>query len=130
MRLAALVDEFVANQATSGLYLLPEQVLQCGVEAVRFYAGYAGLADGTCLAGPGDVTGDIELSMGDWTIVSPLFRLYVERQAAMVIEASRGLGVDPVGRSTSEVASDIRVVEESIQLAAFSEECYSVGLTD
>lgn len=57
---------------------------------------------------------DTVLTTGEWGIVSPLFSLYVEKENAIRLEASRGLGVDPYGRSSSEVASSIEVAEAQV----------------
>ena len=57
------------------------------------------------------VSADTDLTMGEWAIIKPLFVLYVERENATRLEASRGLGVDAFGRTTSEVAQDIERME-------------------
>lgn len=134
MTLQDLVDEYVAKEAATGLFAPDDQVLQSCIEATRFYAGYAALRDPTAAPDEfgsmdlADITAATNLTAGEWAIIAPLFRLYVERQAAQVVEASRGLGVEALGRSTSEVAADIQRIEEALPLLAFSEEPFTVGL--
>jgi hypothetical protein len=57
------------------------------------------------------LSADTDLTMGEWAIIKPLFSLYVERECATRLEASRGLGVDVFGRSVSEISQDITVME-------------------
>jgi hypothetical protein len=51
--------------------------------------------------------------------VRPLFILYVERENAVYLEASRSLGVDVYGRSASEIAQDIVQKETDVQRLMF-----------
>lgn len=134
MQLQGLVDEYIAKESATGLFALEDQVLQCCIEATRFYAGYAALTDPTAepdllgVLDPALIAPSTDVTAGEWAIIAPLFRLYVERHAAQVVEASRGLGVEPLGRTTSEIAADIQRVEENLPLLSFSEECFTVGI--
>lgn len=136
MTLQDLVNEFIAKESATGMFALDAQVLQCGIDATRFYAGYAALKhpasapNANGVLDPAAVTGTTDLTAGEWAIIGPLFRLYVEKHAAQVVEASRGLGVEPLGRSTSEIASDIKLTEEQLPLLAFSEEPFTVGIPE
>lgn len=57
------------------------------------------------------ITDDTVLTPGEWAIVKPLFILYVEREQATHLEASRGLAVDVFGRSVAEIQADITLME-------------------
>lgn len=54
---------------------------------------------------------DSDITDGEWGIIRPLFMLYVERENARALEASRGLGVDVYGRTVDQVEADIRQYE-------------------
>jgi hypothetical protein len=62
---------------------------------------------------------DTPLTQSEWAIVRPLFILYVERENAVYLEASRSLGVDVYGRSASEIAQDIVQKETDVQRLMF-----------
>lgn len=99
--------------------------------AVRFYCGYADLVndpldtDGihTAIDATDNITGDqdFELTPSEWAIIQPLFMLYVERQNAMDLEASRAMGLEVYGRSVAEVQTDIKELQERMPHDAFSE---------
>ena len=44
-------------------------------------------------------------------LIRPLFLLYVERETALHLEDTRGLGADVFGRASAEVAGDITALE-------------------
>lgn len=60
------------------------------------------------------IEGETEITTGEWAVIKPLFMLYVERETAIRLEASRGLGLDPYGRLSSEIAQDIKDMEENV----------------
>lgn len=123
-----------------GIVLEETQVLGHCLAATRFYAGYGDIrslsGSGVLQSAPGDgktrpaaldpepdvlpalpVT-DIEmidegtdLTVGEWAIIKPLFVLYIDKENAMLLEATRGMGADPYGRSVSEIAQEISVME-------------------
>ncbi|MFJ2989876.1 hypothetical protein ACIPF8_18570 [Collimonas sp. NPDC087041] len=62
---------------------------------------------------------DTPLTQSEWAILRPLFILYVERENAVYLEASRSLGVDVYGRSASEIAQDIVQREADVQRLMF-----------
>ncbi|PFH08073.1 hypothetical protein BCF11_0425 [Collimonas sp. PA-H2] len=62
---------------------------------------------------------DTPLTQSEWAIVRSLFILYVERENAVYLEASRSLGVDVYGRSASEIAQDIVQKETDVQRLMF-----------
>ncbi|MDF0506607.1 hypothetical protein POK33_38295 [Burkholderia cenocepacia] len=60
---------------------------------------------------PGSLSLETAITDSEWAIIRPLFMLYVERENARALEASRGLGVDPYGRSVDQIEGDIRQYE-------------------
>lgn len=127
MRLQDLVNDYIEARAPSGFMLEPEQVLAFGVAAVRFYLGWGVLADET-IEDLLRVNGECTLTPSEWAVINPLFKLYVEQQVALVVESSHGLGVESIGRSSSEVAGDIATVERELPALAYTQDCFSVGI--
>jgi hypothetical protein len=75
----------------------------------------------------GGITEATVLTPGEWAIIKPLFTLYVERESAMHLEASRGLGVDVYGRSVAEVQGDITLMEtETLPAKSFCHDMIEV----
>lgn len=127
MTLQELADEWHAQRSASGALIAAANVLAAFVEAARYYSGFADIA-----AAPGpdlaSVDASTDLTASEWATIKPLAYLYVEREAAIVNEASRGQGLEPIGRVSAEVEADIRQVEETIQLLAFAWPAFSVGI--
>lgn len=149
MTLTELVTEFLATRSPGWLVLDQAEALACAIDATRYYAGYGdirsisgadGLPSSPPPAPPPDPPADedvcpvdaapiknlalilpaTDLSMGEWAVIRPLFFLYCERESAHRLEASRGMGVDVYGRAVSEIAQDIRVMEdETLPAKAF-----------
>lgn len=121
--IADLVTRFADTERPTGNLLDDTTLLAQGLAAARMYAGYARLEadDGTVV--PFEVDEDTDLSESEWAIVRPLFLLYVERETALHLEATRGLGLDPFGRSSGEIAGDILAAEAELPHRAF---CYEV----
>lgn len=131
MQLAELVDEFRRQrEAAGGLYLGRDETEQCAVDAARFYAGWRDLEDERSQGGLHRITADTKVSASEWAIIRPLFLLYVERESALVIEASRVAGVEAVGRASSEVAADIVQAEAALPQLAYCEDSFSVGFPE
>lgn len=126
MLLGALVDAFIALRSASGLYLGRPEVVACGVEACRFFGGWADFVDplGATLDG---ITEAMDVTASEWAIIAPLFKLYVERENAVVVENSRVQGFEPAGRSSSEVASAIEQYELNLPQLAYVEPAFVVG---
>lgn len=116
-----------------GLVVGDDDVSRMGVNALRFYAGWGDIrslspvfdADGNPSVLKPTLADSIdeftELTDGEWAIVKPLLCLYVERENARALEASRGNGVEVFGRAVSEVEQDIRAYEtELLPRLAFS----------
>lgn len=112
--LGDIVDRFLTQERSDGNILDESTIMAQAVAATLYYAGYTGLAS----EAP-EISVDAEISVSEWAVIRPLFMLYVEREAAIQLEASRGLGLDVFGRSTSEIASDITMVESEIPRRAF-----------
>jgi hypothetical protein len=125
--LAALASEYVELRSASGLFIGYPEVLSCAIKATRFYAGWAAMSDTATGAGPFSVTGDTFVTNDEWAIISPLFHLYCDRENAVVIEASAASGLPPMGKSSSEVSSEILQVEEALPLKAYVEPAWSIG---
>ena len=131
-----LVTDFCEKERPVGVILPPETVLSQAIAATRFYLAYAvGMPfidptqddiTVTNLPQVPVVTEDFDLTMSEWGIIRPLFLLYVERETALNLEASRGMGVDVYGRSTSEIQSEIQQYESDMHLKAFCEPVISV----
>lgn len=133
MKLSEIVAAYMERQP-AGVILGEPEIERSLRKAVRFYCGYASLTrmppapvesggDGIHSAfGIGNEnTGeqDVELTVSEFAIIRPLFELYIEAENAQHLEASRGLGVDVYGRSSSEVANDIAQMELEIPHRAF-----------
>ncbi len=123
-KLADLTVEYTEASRSVGIVLEPEQVAQQAIDALRFYAAYGPVQSISML--PGHVaamdalTGETVLTTGEWAMVRPLFKLYVERENALHLESSESLGVQVYGRRSAEVEQDITQAEELIRFGAFS----------
>lgn len=135
MRLSELVDDYLSNPP-AGFMLERKAVERCLKNAVRRYSGYAQLSavelgedelhsavDASSLI---DGAQDFDLNLSEYALIQPLFQLYVELENAISLEASRGLGVEVFGRTTSEINQDILQWEQSLPKAAFMEPVVSI----
>ena len=130
MLLSDIVDAYM-DESPVGVVVEKSYVARALKNAVRFYCGFAKLTNGELAAdeihdvidADNDVDGidNFSLTPSEYALIQPLFVLYVERESAMHLEASRGLGVDVFGRSVSEIAQDITVREDSLPRLAFME---------
>jgi hypothetical protein len=142
MLLSDIVEAYMAS-LPAGIVLGEEEITRNLKKAVRFYCGYAVLKsappededeDDTTPPFHTDIDAtdsidsdqDFDLSPSEWSIIRPLFDLYVERENATHLEASRSLGVDVFGRTVSEVTQDINLKEQEMPRAAFMEPFFSV----
>lgn len=137
MTLSELITEFTSVRRPGWLVMADPELAQFGLEAVRFYAAYGdikSLSNSDVLPGAGDtlpstpvtvvpslpikrlelITETVELTPGEWAVIRPLFILYVERENALRLEASRANGLEVYGRSVGEVSADIARQEEEI----------------
>jgi len=118
--LAELAERFATKERPAGNLLEEEDVLAQALAAARFYAGYAKIrALDVGDAAPSELDEDTAISDSEWALIRPLFMLYVERETALQLEASRGMGIDPYGRSASEIAAEIAQAEQDMPHRAF-----------
>ncbi len=117
MNLQDLAGRFITDERPDTLLLDPALTLAQAIAATWFYAGYAAIA-----SAPATIDESTEISLSEWAIIRPLFLLFIEREQALQLEASRGLGIDVFGRSVAEVESDIKNAEVEMPGKAFSRE--------
>jgi len=119
--IADRVTQFLDAERGATALLGVDQVRAQAIAATAFYAGYVALSDAVEPIGAGT-----DLSVSEWALIRPLFLLYVEREAALQLEATRGMGADVFGRSVSEVAGDITQLEADFPRRVFCREVVSV----
>ncbi len=150
MTLEELVSEFLATRRPGWLVLSDPEVMGCALDALRFCAAHISIASITRhdddLPGASEpgvpvpeqpskaeplapslpvkeldlLDQDVELTVGEWSIIKGLFVLYAERENAQRLEASRSLGLEVYGRQVSEITQDILAMErEGIPSAGF-----------
>lgn len=124
--LKELVSDWEEKERPLASLLDTESLIANAVAATRFYAGFSGLCaekhedDGhPQVPSFSNITGDTEINTSEWALIRPLFLLYVEKEEARQLEASRGMGLDPYGRSSSEVQSEITQYETDLARKAF-----------
>lgn len=134
--LQELVSDFCDKERPVGVIIDQDQVMAQAIAATRFYYAYTvgypyvnqekddiTVTDLPILP---DITPTTDITISEWGLIRPLFLLYVERETALNLEASRGMGVDVYGRSTSEIQSEITQKEAEMQHNAFCEPVISV----
>lgn len=126
MTLADLCAAYIAKRAESGGYLSATQVEACGIEAVRYYLAWGEVASDTGLTASG-VTSAVDLHAAEWAVIHPVFLLTCEREQAMMVEASRAMGVEAVGRTVAEVEADLTQARLQLQKEAYFEPVFSTG---
>lgn len=117
--LSALASQFAMQERPDGNLLDEETILAQAVAATRFYAGYAVIRACESADPAPEIGGDMEINEAEWALIRPLFLLYVERETALQLEASRGMGIDPFGRSASEISGEIAQAEADMPHKAF-----------
>lgn len=118
--LAELVLRFSEHERPIGTVVTDDVLLSQAVAATLKYSGYGNIAarmDTITLPVIDDLC---QLSDCEWSVIRPLFLLYVERENAVYLEASRGMGLDVYGRSVSEITMDIGTFELELPHLAFS----------
>jgi hypothetical protein len=65
-------------------------------------------------AAPAVLDAQTEITPSEWSIIKPLYMLYVERENARVLETSRQQGVEVFGRDVSSVQADIERQETEV----------------
>lgn len=118
--IADLAAEYAQEDRPTGIIIDDAQVVRQLIAAARLYAAYGALQHGTYPVPTfDDITEDTELSLGEWGMIRPLFVLYVERETAVQLEASRALGVEVFGRTVSEIDGEITQYESMLPEKAF-----------
>lgn len=135
MKLADIVAEYVSVRAPGWLVLSGQEALASALRATQFYAGYGGIESMALPTAPSSaikqltsITPEVVLTVSEWALISPLFVLYLEFENAQRLEASRASGLEVYGRSTSEVAQDIKEAEERMPQKAFSQPMLILGV--
>lgn len=127
-----LVTDFMTNQRPVGNLLDSDIVTAQLMAATLFYAGYSDLAEWRDIpvtdpiTPPADISEATVLNESEWAIIKPLFMLYLERENALYLESSRGMGVEQFGRTSSEVIGDITDYEPEMNHKAFCMEIETV----
>ncbi|MGB0504533.1 MAG: hypothetical protein ACPGGD_10795 [Thalassolituus sp.] len=120
--ISELVQSYIDNHDSCMLEL--DDVLGLAVNAVQYYAGWKSLEEAE------DETYEISvntvLTAGEWTLINPLFLLYVEKEQATQMESAQVMGITQYGRTSSEVQSDIAAIQESLPRLSFSSEIITV----
>jgi len=117
--LSELAQAFMDGERPAGNLLDEDGVRAQALAATRFYAGFALLRCFDGVEAERVITSETVISLSEWAVIRPLFLLYVDRETAIQLEASRTMGIDPYGRSVSEIATDITQVEAEMPQRAF-----------
>lgn len=130
------MDRLINNEKPDTTVIDASTVLAQAIAAVNFYSGYGALEAHLAIpiADPPPVprtpypaiTSTTEISVSEWAVIRPLFLLYVERETEIQLEASRGMGIDVFGRSSSEIAADIAQMELEFPHKAFYQDIITV----
>lgn len=122
--LSSLVERFLVQERGAANILAPSAVTAQAVAAVGYYAGFTELetppADGE------DISESTDVSLSEWAEIRPLFMLYVERETALQLEATRSMGAEVFGRSSSEVGMEITQLEVDYPRRVFCLQIYTV----
>lgn len=114
MLISGIVERFLTNERPAAVMLDDPIVTAQLIAATIFYSGYADI-----ISLPTEIVDSVDLTNSEWALIKPLFLLYVERETALLLEASRGMGVDVFGRASSEIIMDITVEEDGLPAKAF-----------
>lgn len=154
MLLSEIIAEY-SKHLPVGIVLEDSQIIRNLRKAVRLYCGYATLKYapseaelyvlsitdlGLCapLLPIGDVHSpvnaddaipagqDFKLTASELAIIQPLWTLYNEWENAQSLEASRSQGLEVYGRTTGEIAMDIREREQGMADVCFMEPVVSI----
>lgn len=130
MNISALTQGFLVRDRTAAVLLDDEQVEAQLIAATRFYAGYCDLLIDienkreTTLK---SINGETIISVAEWANIRPVFLLYIERETALLNEATGMQGVSGYGRTSSEVDSEITRLEETFYMIAAYREAKTIG---
>jgi hypothetical protein len=62
---------------------------------------------------PVELSLSTDITYSEWALIRPLYMLYIERENARALEATRMQGVDVYGRDVANIEQDIRQYEET-----------------
>lgn len=119
-----LVKNFITAVQPMGVILDENTITAQCLEAVKFYLGYGDLSNYD--RERDELTKETLLTKSEVAVINPLFKLYVERENALILESSRSLGVESYGRSVSEISNEIQQKEQEIQNLAFSSDIFTI----
>lgn len=128
MRIDALVSRWMQFRPI-GTLIDAGQVLGCCIRAAEMYASHAGLKAQNWTFGD-FLDGSTDLTVSEWGLIEPLFMLYVEREEALYIDATKQFGGDMERRSGSEVAQDIERYLETLPRKSFLEPVLTLQLPE
>ncbi|MEC7119672.1 MAG: hypothetical protein VXW65_07205 [Pseudomonadota bacterium] len=117
----------IAQQSHLALKTLPGVMLDdieieaCLTQAMQLYLAYAGSNQWRPDPFSIEQARAQPIEMGEWVDIRKLFLAYVEQANANLLESAQPAGVPIFGKSSSEAASLVGQLEESIQQKAFSE---------
>ena len=121
-RIEDFARDLMETERPVGVIISDEVIIAQLVAATRYYAGFANLdATQGRRTTVDDITKDTTLTLSEWSLIRPLFLLFVERETALQLEASRVMGAEPFGRSSSEISAEIQQVESEMAHKAFYE---------
>jgi hypothetical protein len=63
---------------------------------------------------PGELSAQTPITPSEWSVIKPLYMLYVERENARVLETSRQQGVEVFGRDVASIQADIERQETDV----------------
>lgn len=122
--LSSLVERFLVQERGAANILAPSAVTAQAVAAVGYYAGFTELE--TPPAAGEEINESTGVSVSEWAEIRPLFLLYVERETALQLEATRSMGAEVFGRSSSEVGMEITQLEADYPRRVFCLPIYTV----
>lgn len=129
------VDAYFDEQRPVGAIVEQEQGLALLLAAVRKYQAYGDLetherqrADyeaarvldaSTPPPVLAPIDGGLPTGASEWGVIEPLWHLYMERERALMVEATRMMGDVSHGRMSSEIQADINLYESDMHIKAF-----------
>jgi len=134
MKISQLVIQY-SDVLPIGCVLTDEQITRSLRDAVRQYCGYARLVGATSTDGihsdideteTADGLQDLDLTPSELAIVRPLWLLYIEKENALALEASRSQGADPFGRSAAEAQGGIDEYHQRLPALCFNYQPVSI----
>lgn len=123
-----LAESFITHERPVGVILDFPAIEAQLVCAARYYAAHASidsLQNNGVDAGVW-VDSATALNQCEWGLIRPLFYLYIERENAILLEASGTVGVQSYGRQSSEVSQEITQYESTLPQLSFQQPMITV----